>query len=865
MAFNPNLFNQLVRIRRRSNTLGILLKVLAAIVAIAIVGVGGYTVYKSFSDKPVCTEHIDANSDSICDNCQAAINNDGNNTDTDTEDGKDDIPEACQHKRVINGVCTECKEIIISSICDLNLDADSEKPLPNGIISTNLHYVEATVKRVVDETTGEMIIEDATGSIKVMQLYSNEDIPYGDMTEKPDVDDKLLLLCIIEKVDSAWRIKSATIVSFESIENTERPLTIAEALNLCGEPGNLTTERYYIRGTVKTVTNPTYGAMVIYDETGEISVYNTSSADGSVAYPDMESKPVKGDEVLLYCTLQNHNGTKEIKSAWLIEFTHNEPEYDPSQYAEMTIDAVREAAMGTKVKVSGVVAQITYANGFKPNGLMLVDGTSSIYVYDGDIAGQVAVGNTITLTAEKTYWILDTEINNAEKYGYKGACQLDSAMLLSNDNGNTAFDKSWITEATIKDIMDTPVTENITNKIFKVNALVKKAEGSGFVNYYFDDIDGVTGSYTYTQCNGNDFSWLDKYNNKICTVYIVAINAKSTTSGCVWRFLPIEVIDEGYVFDTNKTAEFVVKYHGITQFLPSYTGDPEIVLSAQISSDLLGFAGATLSYSSSDESVVYFTTDTPGVVTFHCGEAGKATVTITAEYNGKTYAEDLEITVIPNIDVDYISVENAIKAEVDSTITVKGIVGPSVVNKQGFYLFGEDGSVISVLLKNADDFSKIEIGNEIIITGTRERYVNNPEATWAGQTCIVDAEIVANYYGSHNYSTEKFVTDKTVVDLRNLDVTVDYSTTVFVTQAKVVFVESGYYTKLEVQAIDGSTTITLYCSGAGQYSFLKPYSGQVVTLELAACNWNNKSFWAFCALAVVNEDGSKVLNTLNFN
>ena len=40
-------------------------------------------------------------------------------------------------------------------------------------------------------------------------------------------------------------------------------ITIAEALALCGEPGNLTTERYYVRGTVKTVTNPAYGDIIV--------------------------------------------------------------------------------------------------------------------------------------------------------------------------------------------------------------------------------------------------------------------------------------------------------------------------------------------------------------------------------------------------------------------------------------------------------------------------------------------------------------------------------------------------------------------------------------------------------------------------
>ena len=36
-------------------------------------------------------------------------------------------------------------------------------------------------------------------------------------------------------------------------------ITIAEALELCGETGNVTTERYYIIATVKTIVNAAYG------------------------------------------------------------------------------------------------------------------------------------------------------------------------------------------------------------------------------------------------------------------------------------------------------------------------------------------------------------------------------------------------------------------------------------------------------------------------------------------------------------------------------------------------------------------------------------------------------------------------------
>ena len=637
-------------------------------------------------------------------------------------------------------------------------------------------------------------------------------------------------------------------------------ITIAEALELCGEPGNITTERYYIRAIVDSILNPAYGQMRIKDETGTIDVYGTWSADGEIGYASFESKPVKGDEVLLHCILQNYNGTKEIKNARLIEFTPDAEKVDESDYTAMTIDEARDAAVETLVKVEGVVAQITYANGMKPSGVYLVDGTNSIYVYDNDIAGQVSIGNKITVLGSKTYWILEKEQSAASKHGYNGCNQLEAATLVSNDKGNHEFDKSWIEETTVKEIMDTPVSEDITTTIYKVNSLVKKAPGNGFTNYYFNDIDGETGSYVYTQCNGGDFAWIDEFDGKICTVYLSVINAKSTDTGCVYRFLPVLIEDNGYTFNTDDAAEFAVKYYGVDQFAKVYEADPAMEMVTEVSSELLGFSGATLSYASSNEDVVYFTTEN-GVTTFHCGENGVAKVTITATYGEITYSEEVAIRVQEPIEYDALTVAEAITANIDTEVIVRGIVGPSVVNKNGFYLFGEDGSMIAVLVNDTAEFVGLEIGHEIVLKGTRERYIKDDSYTTHGQTSIVDAEILVNYYGNHEYSTAKFV-QATGQDFRALDVTVDYSTTVFVLTGKVEVTETPYYTSLSFTS-DGQK-ITLYCSSANQYAFLKQFSGKEITLEVAACNWNDKTFWAGCALAVYTEDG-KILNTLNFD
>ena len=637
-------------------------------------------------------------------------------------------------------------------------------------------------------------------------------------------------------------------------------ITIAEALELCGEPGNITTERYYIRGIIQTVKNAQYGQMVIADETGSIDVYGTYSADGELTFTQLEYQPVKGDEVLLHCILQNYNGTKEVKNARLIEYKNNQSEIDVSAYTPATITEARAADKGANLKITGVVARITYATGMKPSGFILVGDGASIYVYDGDAAGRVTIGNTVTVAGTKDYWILDSEIEGAQKFGYKGCNQLTDCILVENDGKVSDIDFNGAQEITVKELLNTPVTEDITTLVYKVNALVKEVPGNGFTNYYFFDIDGETGNYTYSQCNGNDFEWLRAFEGKICTVYITALNAKSTGTSCNFRFLPVAVMDEGYQFDTTKAPEYVLEYHIMDLFKTEYTGNPMLDLPTTLSSELLGFENATVSYSSSNEKAVKFTT-ADGKTIMECLNAGGATVTVTATYNGQTATETIEIEVITPDVLDAGNVQNAIQSEVGDTVTVKGIVGPSLVNRNGFYLIDESG-MIAVVVDDVAIFADIEIGQEIIIKGKRDKFHNNQGGTHAGQTAVTGATVVANYYGQHDYDTSRFVTDKTLADFYGLDVTVDYSTTVFVVKAIVNFEETAYYTKCNLT--DGTNNVTLYCSSAKQYSFLKQFAGQEVTLELAACNWNNKTFWAGCVLSVITEDG-KVVNSLNFD
>ena len=115
---------------------------------------------------------------------------------------------------------------------------------------------------------------------------------------------------------------------------------------------------------------------------------------------------------------------------------------------------------------------------------------------------------------------------------------------------------------------------------------------------------------------------------------------------------------------------------------------------------------------------------------------------------------------------------------------------------------------------------------------------------------------------NHEYSTASFITDKTLDDFYTLNADEDHSTEVYVATGTVLLEETAYYTNIKLQTPNGSK-LTLYSSSANQYNWLKAYAGQEITVEIVPCNWNGKSYYAGCVIAVRTADG-KILNELNF-
>lgn len=730
--------------------------------------------------------------------------------------------------------------------------------------TTDRYFIYGTIKELSDASYGSMTITDGTNEIYVYGTYGADGVDrYSALSAKPVKGDEIVIsanLCTyngMPEVHAGW-IQEFYAKPKEEVKLPEAgtEITIAQAIEIATAAGETaTTDRWIIKGKVKTVVNSEYGEMYITDGTDEIYVYGTYDANGTNRYSTLADKPVAGDSIVLSVNLSLYKGTPQVKAGWIQSFTHEKPEINLEDYEVATITQAREAADGDLLKVTGVVAAITYADKGVRNGVYLIDGNASIYVYGRDVASQVEVGNTITVAAEKDYYILDTEKPSAEKYGYEGANQLTNSYLLENDKKVTELDFSFVDEKTVKEIMETPVDEeNITTVIYKVTAYVNKVPGSGFVNYYINDLDNKTGTYSYTQWAGKDFVWLDEFDGKICTVYLTAHNAKSSNSGCVYRFVPIAVEDNGFEFDADYASEFVYTYNIEKQFLSMYNSDPAIELITNVKYEEFDI----------DANVTYTVLTVNAKIEegiLHITENGIAKVKVVVTAGDNTFEKIVEIAFVPPVEYTAITVAEAVAAEVGTEVILEGIVAGSLVNQSGFYLIDETG--VMAVKGSETVISLLSVGDKVAVKGRRDLWGLNEGKTNPGQICVVDIEVICNFYGNNAYDKSNFITGKTVEDIYALDANEQHSNEVYVVKAIPEYLETAYYTTFKIKSLDGETTLSAYSSSANQYKWLKPYSGQEVEMTLVTCNWNKKTYYAVCVLSIT-VNGVTYHNTLNF-
>ena len=83
--------------------------------------------------------------------------------------------------------------------------------------------------------------------------------------------------------------------------------------------GGQTEENYYVKGTIKSISNTTYGNMYIEDEDGnQLLIYGLYDSNGN-KYGSMSNKPQVGDTIIVCGPILYYKGTTvEIKDGVLI-------------------------------------------------------------------------------------------------------------------------------------------------------------------------------------------------------------------------------------------------------------------------------------------------------------------------------------------------------------------------------------------------------------------------------------------------------------------------------------------------------------------------------------------------------------------
>ena len=177
----------------------------------------------------------------------------------------------------------------------------------------------------------------------------------------------------------------------------EGVLSIPAALELGKAQANssYTTEKYYVTGTVASISNETYGNLYIKDEDGnEILVYGTYDATGKIRFDKMTTKPAVGDVITIFGVVGNYNGAPQIKNGWLVAL--NGEQLGSGDNGGNTSGIVLDMMGSTNVS-SYSTTQLIYA----ANGITLTNdkGSSSTDCYNntGSYAARFYGGATIKI------------------------------------------------------------------------------------------------------------------------------------------------------------------------------------------------------------------------------------------------------------------------------------------------------------------------------------------------------------------------------------------------------------------------------------------------------------------------------------
>ncbi len=567
----------------------------------------------------------------------------------------------------------------------------------------------------------------------------------------------------------------------------------------------------------------------------DVNIYYESSNPSVISNEGVVVRQ-KIDQVVSVTVTFECNGATGVK---VYEFVVPAKGYD-------TLNEVKNFAEGESVFVSGVVAFVVYGTTKNiPVGFYLYDNTDAIYVYSYDFAALVEVGDQVVISGNFTQYIDESSLSSAQYAGYTGAKQIVPLTCEIVSKGNE-LPTSFIVETSIADLCKIPVSENITSNVYKVVARINRSQGNGFVNYYFNDLNGVDSYYAYTTANGADLEWLNEYDGEVRECIIAVQNCKLSASGNFWRIVPLQILDKVEVSDETYVEYALDRL--VTQFASSYTSVCDFNV---VNTDSL-LEGSKVSYSSNSNGVtIKEVADGYNVALDFDTEAVVMSVVITVEYNGITLSREVSFECSSDKpEFDTITIEEARKAAKGDKVVIEGyVIGflymKGATTPAGFELIDETSSIavfVSTAVDTQTDITKIKKGEYVVVEGYGDLYQPREDYNHTGSIRLNNAEVIYHDWQEHEIPSS-WIEEMSMADLVNNPSDNNISNKVYKT---VMYVEksTGSYVNYYIHDLnDPSISMIVYsqnsnATGPGEYEWLSQYAGKCVeayvTLRIGA-------------------------------
>lgn len=530
--------------------------------------------------------------------------------------------------------------------------------------------------------------------------------------------------------------------------------------------------------------------------------------------------------------------------------------YDKVEYIR------NELVEGEIATVRGVVVKHNYTGQSTPyiTGFWLADKTGSIYVYGENVAKSVEVGNTVVVKGVKAYYIPQNDAGAAASVNYKGMLQLTSPEILENDNKTSlVIDKNVITTTTVKDILEIPLTEDITGKIFRVKGRWSKVTPGDFTNYYLNDLNRVDSIMAYTQSNGKDYKWTDPYDGKTVEMLIIVSIGKPGVGA--WRMCPVSFIDDNVQVSAQEEANYAAE-RLLNEFADTYNTETTVTFAKE--DEFL--AGSNRTISSSSNQITVNNGETENSVVISASELGKITIEASVTFDGATGTATKEIEIVEKPKVPSTPIAEVKEMEDGSEVTIEAVVAKvtykSSMTPQGLFLADETGTIVLRCEDNKLDLiADIKDGNKVVVKGTVAHYVKNADnasnAGYSGDLQLTNPEIIDVDTNVHEIPATSY-TQSSITEIMNTLPSTNLSSAMFVVRAKVVKNQNTYATSYNLAEVDGgAASLPLYSQNSGNdFKWLDEYAGQEVTIIVAIQNLNLKasgSHWRGLPIKVITE------------